>query len=436
VKRFLAAIALALCAAGCERRPDPPSTPTPPGGGETITGSERLGWDQQASNAAELATFRYAIFVDGNRSEVAGVSCGTTAAAAGFPCSGRLPAMSAGAHALQLAAFVVRDGQTFESDRSGTLNVVVSGATAAERSAPTPVVGALIKVAGATTFRTDRIVQGLERPTDLAIAPDRRVFVAEASSRVSIVSGRTRRTALEPIPGTTILALTLDPQFARTRHVYVVRALVESTPAFVRLLRYREVGGTLGEEATLLDGVPASADQPAAALRFGPDGKLYAAFEGNVLRLNADGSTPRDQPSGRPIFAMGVRKPRGLDWDADGRLWIADRDGETRGERLLGFAGRPEPGVPHLTPAVSYPLPVPLGASSLAFHPLGDLLIGAEFAAHVLRIRFEPTDRLRVLGTERLLEGNVDAVRAVAAWSDGSVYLGTNGSLVVLVRAR
>jgi hypothetical protein len=435
VKRSLAAIVVLLCAAGCEKRPDPPSMPAPPGGGETITGSERLGWDQQASNAAELGTFRYAIFVDGNRSEVAGVLCGTTAAAAGFPCSGGLPTMSAGSHALQLTAFFVRDGQTFESDRSATLNVVVSGATA-ERSAPTPVVGALIKVAGVTTFRTDRIVQGLERPTDLAIAPDRRVFVAEASSRVSIVSGRTARTALEPMAGTTILALTLDPQFARTRYVYVVRALVESTPAIVRLMRYREVGGTLGEAATLLDGVPASAEQPGAALRFGPDGKLYAAFEGQVLRLNADGSTPRDQPSGRPIFAMGVTKPRGLDWDTDGRLWIVDRNGETRGERLLGFGSRPGPGVPHLTPAVSYPLPVPLGASSLAFHPLGDLLLGAEFAAHVLRIRFEPTDRLRVLGTERLLEGNVDAVRAMASWSDGSVYLCTNGSLVVLVPAR
>lgn len=425
-----------ICASGCEKRPSPPSVPSPPGGGETIGGSERLGWDQQASNAAELETFRYAIFVDGNRSEVAGVTCGTTAATAGFPCSGRLPPLSAGAHALQLTAFVVRDGQTFESDRSGTLNVVVSGSTAAERSAPTPVVGALITVAGATTFRTERVVQGLDHPTDLAIAPDRRVFVAEASSRVSIVSGRTARTALEPIPGTTILALTLDPQFARTRHVYIVRALVDSTPAIVRLVRYREVGGALGEAATLLDGVPASAEQPGAALRFGPDGKLYAAFEGSVLRLNADGTTPRDQQSGSPTFAKGARKPRGLDWDTDGRLWIADRDGETHGERLLGFSGRPGPGVPYLTPAVSYPLPVPLGPSALAFHPMGDLLIGAEVAAHVLRIRFEPSDRLRVLGTERLLEGDVDAVRAVAASSDGSVYLCTNGSLVVLVPAR
>ena len=425
-----------LCVGGCENRPAPPSVPTPPGGGETVAGNERIGWDQQAANPAELATFRYAIFVDGNRTEVAGVSCGASAAAAGFPCSGRLPAMTAGAHALQLSTFVVRDGQTFESDRSSTLNVVVTASTTGDEEGSTPVVGALVKIAGAATFRTERVVQGFERPTDMAIAPDRRVFVAEESSRVRLVSGGATRTALDAVPGTTITALTLDPQFARTRHVYVLRAVVDGASPIFQLVRYREVGGTLGEAATLLDGVPASAPRPAAALRFGPDGKLYAAFEGRVLRLNADGTTPRDQRTGSPVFARGAHKPRGLDWDADGRLWIADRDDETRTERLLGFGARPGPALPHLVPTVSYALPAALGASSLAFHPMGDLLIGGAVAAHVLRVRFEPGDRLRVLGTERLLEGDVDAVRAVAAWSDGSVYLCTNGSLVVLVPTR
>ena len=59
-----------------------PPTPSPPGtgAGETITGRERIGWDQPAANTSELATFRYAIYVDGARSELADVSCAQTAA--------------------------------------------------------------------------------------------------------------------------------------------------------------------------------------------------------------------------------------------------------------------------------------------------------------------------------------------------------------------
>ena len=40
--------------------------------------------------------------------------------------------MSAGAHTLQLATFVTRDGETFESERSAALNVVVAAANALE----------------------------------------------------------------------------------------------------------------------------------------------------------------------------------------------------------------------------------------------------------------------------------------------------------------
>ena len=101
--RRLAAILVLLMSSACgQQTPSPPTSPNP-GGGETITGRERFGWDQLADSTDELATFGYAIFVDGNRSIVDGVSCGGAPAAAGFPCSGRLPAMSGGAHTLELS---------------------------------------------------------------------------------------------------------------------------------------------------------------------------------------------------------------------------------------------------------------------------------------------------------------------------------------------
>ena len=128
-RRLLAALVLALVA-GCESNDGPP-TPSPgPGNGtgETISGRERIGWDQQASSSSELATLRYAIYVDNARSVMADVTCASTAGAAGFACSGRLPSMSNGTHVLEIAAFVESDG-IVESPRSASLRVTVTGAT-------------------------------------------------------------------------------------------------------------------------------------------------------------------------------------------------------------------------------------------------------------------------------------------------------------------
>jgi hypothetical protein len=113
------------CACG-GNAPQPPVV-TPPAGTETINGSERIGWDQRAGDTVELAAIRYAIYVDGTRSELAGVNCATTAAAAGYACTARLPAMASGSHTLEIASFV-EDGGTFESARSAALRVTVSPA--------------------------------------------------------------------------------------------------------------------------------------------------------------------------------------------------------------------------------------------------------------------------------------------------------------------
>jgi glucose/arabinose dehydrogenase len=438
--RKLAALLVLLMTTGCGGKPPAPPTPNP-GGGETINGSERLGWDQQADSTDELGTFRYAVFVDGNRSEITGVSCGASASASGFACSGRLPPMSSGAHTVQLSTFVVRNGETLESERSAPFNVVVSTPGTIAQAA-TVGAGAVVETTAGAAFQVTALVNGLERPSDIAVAPDGRVFAAEATGRVSIVAAGRRRTALEPDAGArvTILALTLDPQFSRSGLVYLVRAVLDGTPPTFQLVRYREVGGTFGEAATLLDNVPASIEDPAAALRFGPDGRLYVAFEdpadapsmekgfnGKILRLNPDGTTPRDQRGGSPVLASVARRPRGLDWDPGDALWIVDGD-VARAERLIGVG--PGPGLRGA--AASFTLPVPFGAASAVFHPTGDLLIGAETGRYVLRVHFDPANRQRILGTERLLEGTVDAVRAIAVTPDGSVYVATNGTLMTL----
>src|SRR2546428_11509589 len=108
---------------GCSKSPQPPQQVPP--SAERITGSERLGWTQQATDQVELAGFKYAIYVDGARSQLAGVSCPSTGSSAGFECSAPLPKMSAGSHTLNLAAYI-DSGTVLESERSVPLLGIVS----------------------------------------------------------------------------------------------------------------------------------------------------------------------------------------------------------------------------------------------------------------------------------------------------------------------
>ena len=87
MKTWRACIGLVGCLAlvACD---DPRDQSESPPGVERITGNERLGWDQPASSGAGFDRIRYAVYVDGARSELAGVSC---AGSPGPPRAGRKP---------------------------------------------------------------------------------------------------------------------------------------------------------------------------------------------------------------------------------------------------------------------------------------------------------------------------------------------------------
>ena len=196
------------------------------------------------------------------------------------------------------------------------------------------------------------------------------------------------------------------------------------------LARFRESADTLADRVLLLDEVPAPASNAAASLRFGPDGKLYAAFDdggdaaragdlaspnGKVLRLNPDGSTPDDQAGGSPLFSSAYRSPRGLDWDpASGVLWILDAVPAAAGRlsAVVATGARAKRGVTSATAPLS-DAPQP---SSMAFYRgaaipalKGTLLVASSKAEYLLRVRFDPDNRNRIVGADKLLQDRVGA---------------------------
>ena len=453
------AVGLASCGGST-----PPSTSDPGGTGERISGNERLGWNQAAAGAGELATFRYAAYVDGTRVELTDVAC-TGPVGGTAPCSSRMPAMSAGAHTIELASFVTDGATVAESGRSGALRVTVTGATAGvpptAPPAPPPLASRLLTTGDGAELRLDTLSDELEAPTAIAPAPDGRVFVAEQEGRIRVV----RNGVLDPQPAITIhevlmtsavegglLAIALDAQFDRTHFLYAVYTIAgpEGTRRF-RLVRYREVESRLGERVVLLDDIPAAAS-PAAALGVGPDGRLYVAFDaavstgrapavasysGKVLRINADGTTPEDRPSRNPVFASDFVSPRSLDWHpATGALVVADV--RRRDLEELRIVPASLEGSPNL-PRTRMTLPAGTGVSGTAFYRgtlvpafAGDLFVAAEDGRALLRLRFDKRDATRLLSTERLLQDTNSPIRAVATGPNGVVLVATDRALLRL----
>jgi glucose/arabinose dehydrogenase len=246
-----------------------------------------------------------------------------------------------------------------------------------------------------------------------------------------------------------LLALAIDPQFERTAFIYAIyTARSRNGAPIFRMARFRYAGGTLADRAILLDGVPSAAAQPRAGLRFGADGKLYvvfddagdaslrdnfASFNGKILRLNPDATTPGDNDTTRPTFAHGLRSPLGFDWQSAHTLWIADSL-EEGSERLTAVStdGKTMRGAVGTT----YALPPGTGASALAFYDAdlipafrGDLLIAADEGQHILRLRFDREAPTRIVGSERLLQDRVGPIRVLAIGPRGEIYVATTDAL-------
>jgi len=333
---------------------------------------------------------------------------------------------------------------------------VVASASVMSSSLPVTVT-----TSGGAEVLAQVLVEGLVEPTDLAFAPDGALLIAERAGRVLVFRAGQLQAApaltLPDVAGSAsqgLLAVAVDPQFGKNRFVY----LVYTTEAGFRLARFRAVGDTLGDRAILLEGVPSSANHAAAFLRFGPDGRLYlglddagdwrragdlGSYNGKVLRLNADATTPADQAGASPVYAPSVSAPHGADWDGTGAtLWVVDRP-EGGGQLQVIAAGADGDGRGRRgTPVARFNLPDRAMGSGLAFYRgellpawRGNLLVtldGPVGEAALLRLMFDRDESRTVARTERLLKGSLDGARGIAVSQEGRIYVTTRTALVTL----
>lgn len=325
-------------------------------------------------------------------------------------------------------------------------------------------------------FVIETVASGLATPWAMAFAPDGRIFVTERAGRIRVIY----RDTLLPEPWATLdvvadgetglMGIAVAPDFATSRHVYVVGTFRTPDREFVnRVVRLTDRNGKGVEPTIIIDSIPAAKYHAGDAIAFGPDRKLYVAtgdarepgtaqeeesLAGKILRYEADGRIPGDNPDrGSPVWASGLRNPQGIAWEPWTKQLFAVDHGpsgfpserlrrhhdEVNAIRAGGNYGWPEVAgaedddryvAPMLdwTPAIAPAgLAVYTGEDFPAWR--GNLFVGALRGAQLRRVAVargsEGSSGWRVLDEQVMVHG-LGRIRAVGMGRDGYLYFATS----------
>jgi glucose/arabinose dehydrogenase len=380
----------------------------------------------------------------------------------------------------------------------------------------------------ASRYRVSVITDKLAGAWSVAFLPDGNFLISESAGRLRTVTPT--GTVSEPIagvPAVKIVAaqgfhdLALDPDFATNRYVYFTyfappkseepkrwpleHFYNEVWNRSVAERRVLDLGselvgrGKLSADNRRLEDVEVLIDGRAERrLVFAPDNTLLVTgadafrfydndldgvehdftdepdvrrnYAGRVIRINRDGSIPKDNPwlaratVPRELYAHGFRDPEGAAINpATGELWTVEHGPQGGDELNIVRAGR-DYGWPDVSYGVQYDVRrtdgrknVPVGngqhsmpgvtepvyfwvpsiaPSGMAFYTAdlfpqwrGNLFVGALAGKHLIRLVL---DGERVVGEERLLTELDARIRDVRQGPDGALYVLAGDSLVRL----
>jgi glucose/arabinose dehydrogenase len=346
-------------------------------------------------------------------------------------------------------------------------------------------------MAGAQEFKTENgpirvvtVAGGLEHPWGLAFLPDGRMLVTERPGRLRIIGAE--GTLSQPVEGVPavyetgqggLLDVALDPKFTDNRLIYLSYSEPDGNIAGTAVARAQLADDGSGparlENIQVIFRQQPKVQGPnhwGSRLVFAPDGTLFVTLGerfqrdrsqnlnehlGKLVRINPDGSVPKDNPFvGRDdalpeIFSLGHRNMQGAALHPETqRLWIVDHGARGGDEINIPEAGK-NYGWPIITFGRDYSglkigegtskpgleLPIyywdpSIAPSGMAFYTgdkfpawKGDLFVGALAGQLLARLKLDGT---RVVREERLLKDLGERIRDVRQGPDGLLYLLTD----------
>ncbi|MCY7352209.1 MAG: ThuA domain-containing protein, partial [Cytophagaceae bacterium] len=176
------------------------------------------------------------------------------------------------------------------------------------------------------------LVNDLNTPMELAVAPDGRVFFSELNGTLSVYNTATRQRAVVhkfPVTskgGTGLIGLTLDPKFAANHYIYLYYTPpTDSEPIDFNLSRFivrPDNTLDLTSEKVLLK-VPVEINSGAhhgGSLAWDKDGNLYLSTGDSSSPFPSDGYAPLDERPGKEFFSLDAQRSAANTNDLKGKI--------------------------------------------------------------------------------------------------------------------
>ncbi|MDV3467943.1 YbhB/YbcL family Raf kinase inhibitor-like protein [Stenotrophomonas sp. C3(2023)] len=187
-------------------------------------------------------------------------------------------------------------------------------------------------------FQVRPLVQGLQNPRIIAVAPDGRIYVSRRDQGdVLLLEDANEDGNLDRAPKVVFSRPGAHGLAIANGQLYVATA----TEVYRAPMR---PDGTLGPAERIINDLPDGGQHPNRTLAFGPDGMLYISVGSSCNACNETNpehaALLRATPDGksRSIFASGLRNTIGFAWDpSTGELWGMDH-----GIDYLGNDEQPE----------------------------------------------------------------------------------------------
>jgi glucose/arabinose dehydrogenase len=322
-----------------------------------------------------------------------------------------------------------------------------------------------------SSFKVETVIPNLQVVWSIVWAPDGRMIFTERPGRVRVYEkGKLRADPLFTVPDVEpkgesgLMSVALHPQFASNHWLYLSYAY-NSGGQLVRVVRYRETPSGLTDRTVIIENIPAAQYHAGCRLRFGPDGKLYIttgdaterglaqqldSLAGKILRVNDDGSVPKDNPfvgqaNARPeIWSYGHRNPQGIDWQpGTNLLWETEHgpsgfDGPGGGDEVNIIERGKNYGWPIIhhrqtregleSPVLEY-TPACAPASGMFYRGSvfpqfkGNFFLGCLRGERIIRV---VASGRNVVSQENLLERKYGRIRDIAEGPDGLIYFSTS----------
>lgn len=335
-----------------------------------------------------------------------------------------------------------------------------------------------------TPLDTRVVIDNIGIPWEILWGPDNYLWITERQGRVSRVEPETgEATVLAVIPAVKqigeggLLGMALHPAFPTVPYVFLAYTYDANGATRVRVERYTYQPDTLLQPLTLVENIQGSGIHNGCRLLFAPDTTLlittgdaadqslpqrHDRLNGKVLRMNADGTIPADNPwPGSMLYSTGHRNSQGITWGPHGQLYSSEHGPANDDEvnlivpgynygwpRVHGYCDKPEEkgfcrDSTVVEPMIAWTPTLAVCGMEYYNHPAipewhNSLLLTTLKASTLIQLELSE-DGTRITRERRYFAGAFGRLRDICVAPDGRVFISTSnagGNSIIEITAR